>query len=127
MADSHGSLTMPNNALVKNFQIYLRSPNGLLHNCCSNIGIQPAKSGPYAVLLADAADGIATLAMVVAIAVGARYAPMKLPPQFQDLIVETFTRLGGRLLALVLLIWLVVLLINVSMTLTHAGAAAAMR
>ena len=52
---------------------------------------------------------------------------MKLPRQFQDLIVETFTRLGGRLLALVLLIWLVVLLINVSMTLTHADAAAAMR
>jgi hypothetical protein len=52
---------------------------------------------------------------------------MKLPPQFQDLIVETFTRLGGRLLALVLLIWLVVLLINVSMTLTHAGDPAAMR
>jgi hypothetical protein len=52
---------------------------------------------------------------------------MKLPAEFQHLIVETFTRLGGRLLALVLLIWLVVLLINVSMTLTHAGAAAAMR
>jgi hypothetical protein len=65
--------------------------------------------------------------MIAAIAVGARYAPMKLPPQFQHLIVETFTRLGGRLLALVLLIWLVVLLINVSMTLTHAGAAAAIR
>jgi hypothetical protein len=52
---------------------------------------------------------------------------MKLPPQVRHLIVETFTRLGGRLLALVLLIWLVVLLINVSMTLTHAGAVAAMR
>ena len=65
--------------------------------------------------------------MIAAIAVGARYAPMKLSPQVQHLIVETFTRLGGRLLALVLLIWLVVLLINVSMTLTHAGAAAAMR
>jgi hypothetical protein len=52
---------------------------------------------------------------------------MKVPPQFQHLIVETFTRLGGRLLALVLLIWFVVLLINVSMTLTHTGAAAAMR
>ena len=65
--------------------------------------------------------------MIAAIAIGARYAPMKLPAEFQHLIVETFTRLGGRLLALVLLIWLVVLLINVSMTLTHAGAAAAMR
>jgi len=52
---------------------------------------------------------------------------MQLPPQFQHLIVETFTRLGGRLLALVLLIWLVVLLINVSMTLTHVGAAATIR
>jgi hypothetical protein len=52
---------------------------------------------------------------------------MKLPRQFQHLVVETFARLGGRLLALVLLIWLVVLLINVSMTLTHAGAAAALR
>jgi hypothetical protein len=65
--------------------------------------------------------------MIAAIAVGARYAFMKLLPQVQHLIAETFTRLGGRLLALVLLIWLVVLLINVSMTLTHAGAAAAMR
>jgi hypothetical protein len=52
---------------------------------------------------------------------------MKLPAQFQHLIVETFTRLGGRLLALVLLIWLVVLLINVSMTLTHADTAAPLR
>jgi hypothetical protein len=49
---------------------------------------------------------------------------MKFPPQFQHLIAETFTRFGGRLLALVLLIWLVVLLINVSMSLTHAGTAA---
>jgi len=52
---------------------------------------------------------------------------MQLPPQFQHLIVETFTRLGGRLLALVLLIWIVAMLINVSMTLTHAGIAAATR
>lgn len=52
---------------------------------------------------------------------------MKLPPQLQHLVVETFTRLGGRLLALALLIWLAVVLINVSMTLTHAGPAAAMR
>jgi len=65
--------------------------------------------------------------MIAAIAVGARYAPIKLLAEFQHFIVETFTRLGGRLLALVLLIWLVVLLINVSMALTHASAAAAMR
>lgn len=52
---------------------------------------------------------------------------MKRPAEFEHLIVETFTRLGGRLLALVLLIWLVVLLINVSMTLAHAEAAAAIR
>jgi hypothetical protein len=42
---------------------------------------------------------------------------MKFPLEFRHLILETFTRLGGRLLALVLLIWLVVLLINISVTL----------
>ena len=59
-ADSDGSLMMPNSTLIKNFQMYLRSPSRLLHNCFSNIGIESASSGPYAVLLADAADGIAT-------------------------------------------------------------------
>jgi hypothetical protein len=77
-------------------------------------------------LLTDATDGIVT-ACYHGHRRKSEVHTMKFPLQFQHLIVETFTRLGGRLLALVLLIWLVVLLINVSMTLTHAGAAAAIR
>jgi hypothetical protein len=115
------------NTLIKNFQMYLRPPNRLLHNRFSISAFIPANSGRYAVYSRCHRRHSHCLAMIAAIAVGARYAPMKLPPQFQHLIVETFTRLGGRLLALVLLIWLVVLLINVSMTLTHAGVATAMR
>jgi len=49
---------------------------------------------------------------------------MKSPTQFHHLIAETFMRLGGRLLAVVFLIWLVVLLFNVYLNLTHTGAVA---
>jgi hypothetical protein len=49
---------------------------------------------------------------------------MESPTRFQHLIVETFTRLGGRLLAVVFLIWLVVLLFNVYLNSMHAGAGA---
>ena len=49
---------------------------------------------------------------------------MKSPARFQHLIAETFIRLGGRLLAVVFLIWLVVLLVNVYLNLIHAGVGA---
>lgn len=49
---------------------------------------------------------------------------MKSPARFQHLIAETFIRLGGRLLAVVFLIWLVVLLFNVYLNLMHVGVSA---